>query len=341
MPNDKINPLLKDLVDIGQWQKMQDHFAEVIGVGIRTVDRNGNLITKASNISRICAEIMADSSAGVARCNRCLPPSLDSPGKQGKWKEGFECHLGLHNFCIPVLTFEKQTVAYLLVGPVLLGHRWKTEAYRQKARELKVEPEKLLDCLSEVKLFTFTGIRSVIELINDISSYLIQLGYNRFKLERIIPLPKLGKVVHRFYMDKILSTLLDVSSDTLQAECGSVMLLDEETGELYIKIAKGLSKDIINKARLKIGEGIAGLAIKENRSFLIDKKTIDVRIKPLLRRPQIKSSFIAPLSLMKEPLGVLNISTNRPSVKFTPAKIETLRRLINLTETTLQDLRKF
>ena len=201
-----------------------------------------------------------------------------------------------------------------------------------------IELEKLIDCLTEIKVFTFTGIQSLIELISDIVSNVAQLGYSRFKLERLIPLPKIGRIVHRFHMDKILSALLDVSFHTTKAEFGSIMLLDEQTGELYIKIAKGLSKDIIKNVRLKRGEGIAGLAVEERRFLLLDETLTDERIKARLKRPEIRSAVVAPFKIKDEPLGVMNVATSNPSAKITPENVETLHRLIELTETTLTDL---
>jgi len=341
MARDRAVIPLIDLVDIDHWQKIQDHFAQVIGVTIRTVDRTGRLITKPSNTTRICEEILTNSPAGIARCSRCLPPSLDALSLEEKWKEGYECHLGLYNFSIPVDTIDNQAVAYMLIGPVSLGQRKKVQGYKDKIEELGIDQEKFIDAMIEVKAFTFTGIRSVIELISDITCYVVQLGYNRFKLERIIPLPKLGRVVHRFYMDRILSTLLDVSSDTAGTEFGSIMLLNEDSGELYIKVARGLNKDIIKNTRLKLGEGLAGLALKERRFLLLDNKLTDRRIKSRLRRPKIKSALVAPIKIDNQPMGVMNIGTVRPAVKITSGKLETLHRLIELTEATLTNFHKF
>ena len=227
-----------------------------------------------------------------------------------------------------------------MVGPVFLGQRRKEQGYKEKAEELGISLDKLIDGLTEIKVFTFTGIQSLIELIRDIVSNVAQLGYSRFKLERLIPLPKIGKIVHKFHMDKILSALLDISFNTTKAEFGSIMLVDEQTGELYIKIAKGLTKDIIKNARLKPGEGIAGLAVKERRFLLLDDSLTDERIKSRLKRPEIQSAVVAPLRVMDEPLGVMNIATSNPSDKISPEKVETIHRLIELTESTLTDLIK-
>jgi hypothetical protein len=273
-------------------------------------------------------------------CGKCLPPSLDDVSQGKKWKEGYQCHLGLYNFCIPVTTVNNQAAAYMLVGPVFLGRRRKEQGYKQKAAQLGLDQERFIDAIIEVKAFTFTGILSVIELISDIACYVVQLGYSRFKLERLIPVPKIGKLMHRFYIERILNALLDVSFNTAGGEFGSIMLLNEETGELYIKIAKGIKKDIIKNTRLRIGEGIAGLALKEKRLFLLDDRVTDERIKARLRRPEIKSAIVAPFHLKNEPLGVMNIGTTKSTRRITSENIETLQRLIELTETSLADLAK-
>lgn len=330
--------VLTDLVTLDCWERIQGHFAEVLGIGIRTVDKEGNLITRPSNQSRICEEILAVSPAGITKCGRCLPASLEEQTKARKWQDGYCCHVGLYNFCVPVSLSENRVVAYVILGPVLLGQRRESKRYRQMAEELSIDLDKFIDYITEVKLFSFTGIKSATELINDIVCNVAQLGYSRLKLERIIPLPKIGKVVHKFHMDKILNALLDVSFSTAKASVGSIMLLDEVTGELYIKVAKGLSKDIVKSTRLKIGEGIAGLAVEQKRFLLIDDNLTDREIKARLTRPAIKSAVVVPFKIKDEPLGVMNIGTSGPTNRITPDKVETLQRLIELTESTLSDL---
>lgn len=330
---------LKTIVDIERWQKVQDHFGEVIGVSVRTVDSAGNPITRPSNPSRLCQEVLR-TPAGAALCGKCLPASLDELAKNEEWREGYQCHLGLYNFCIPVIAFDQRAVAYMLIGPVFLGRRREARGYKQKIEMLGLSMDKFIDCVSEVKLFTFTGIHSVIDLISGIACYVAQLGYNRYKLENIIPFPKIGKMVHRYYMDRILNALLEVSFSTVKAEFGSIMLLDEKTGELHIKIAKGLKDEIVRSTRLRIGDGIAGLAVKENRFLLIDDKLEDKTIESRLKRPEIKSAVVAPFMLKDEPLGVMNIATTDPTAKISSEIIDTLHRLVELTETTLTDLLK-
>ncbi len=329
---------LKEVIDINQWQEIQDHFAEVIGVTIRSVDPNGNLLTKPSNPTRLCEEIIRSSPEGIAGCAGCLPTPIADLESGELWKEGYLCHIGLHNFSIPVRLPNNKTIAYILVGPVLLGERQKPNKYREKIAELNIDLDKFIDALIEIKVFSFSGIQSINELLKDVFSYTVELGYHRFKLERIIPLPKLSKMAYKFYADKLLNALLDVSFNVTDAEFGSIMLLDEKTGELYIKIGRGIKKDIIKHTRLKIGEGIAGLAAQERRFLLVDDKITDERLKNRLQRPEIKSAIVAPLQIEDELFGVMNIGTLHPSDKFSSENIDILRQLVKLVAITFEDM---
>lgn len=330
---------LKEVIDINQWQEIQDHFAEVIGVTISTVDTTGNLLTKPSNPTRLCEEIVRSSPAGIDSCARCFPVSMADLESNEIWKEGYLCHIGLYNFPIPARLPNDKTIAYILVGPVLLGERQKPNKYREKIAELNIDIDKFIDALIEIKVFSFSGIQSVTELLKDVFSYIVELGYHRFKLEKIIPSHKLSKMVYKFYADKLLNALLDVSCNMTGAQFGSIMLLDEKTGELYIKMGKGIKKDIIKHTRLKIGEGIAGLAAQERRFLLVDDKVTDERIKNRLHRPEIQSAIVAPIQAdeQEQLFGVMNMGTLSPSAKFSADNIDTLRQLVKVVSITLQD----
>lgn len=329
---------LKDVVNIEQWQKIQDHFAEVLGTTMRTVDLGGNLLTTPSNPTKLCEELIKSSPVGITRCERCLPASIADLELNEAWKEGYLCHIDLHNFSIPVILPTNKTIAYIMVGPVLLGMRPKLNKYEEKLKELGIDVEKIVDGLLEIKVFSFSGIQSAMELLQEVASYIVEQSYHRFKLERIIPSQKISRMVYKFYTDKLLNALLDVSFNMTDAEFGSIMVLDEGTGELYIKIGRGLKKDIIKHTRLKIGSGIAGLAAQERRLLLVDDKIADERIKNRLQRPEIKSAIVAPIQVKDELFGVMNIGTRQHSDRFSAENAAVLAQLVKLVGVALQDL---
>jgi putative methionine-R-sulfoxide reductase with GAF domain len=112
---------------------------------------------------------------------------------------------------------------------------------------------------------------------------------------------------------------------------GSVMFLNPENNELTIKAAKGLPRDIVRNTRVKLGSQVSGIAVKEDRSFLLDAKVSDNRIKKYLKRPQISSSMVIPLKIQDKVLGVMNVGALDTSpVKFSPNNLKLMSRLLDL-----------
>lgn len=67
------NILLTELVNMNKWQQIQDYFSEVIGVGLRTFDLEGNSLTRPSGTPRFCSGVVGDSPLGLKRCRNCHP----------------------------------------------------------------------------------------------------------------------------------------------------------------------------------------------------------------------------------------------------------------------------
>ncbi len=110
--------------------------------------------------------------------------------------------------------------------------------------------------------------------------------------------------------ERLLKWLLEISVHAVTASSGSIMLFSQETRELYIGYASGLSTEVVERTRQKLGEGIAGLVGQTREAKLID----DIVEAPLYRegreRDTIQSAVSAPIAHQGRLLGVLNVSTN-------------------------------
>ena len=190
-----------------------------------------------------------------------------------------------------------------------------------------------------MKVFTFYGIKSVVELLYDIGLCICQLGYQNLQLKGLLPrAPAIVKRLHEFYKERLLDALLEVSCEFTEADRGSIMLLDEQKKELYIKIARGLSEDIVKTVRLKTSEGLAGIVVEEGRPLLIDSGVSDEKIRNRMNNPKLKNSILIPLKAKDRLLGVLSIgSYGEASDKFTSNSLETIDKLAELVESALAD----
>lgn len=116
----------------------------------------------------------------------------------------------------------------------------------------------------------------------------------------------------------------------LDCEVGSLLLLDDETQELYFEVALGEKGDKLKEMRLKIGEGIAGWVAKNNEAVLIDDVKEDPRH---FFGADEKSSFetssmaCTPMVLQEKVIGVLQAINKLERRKFTNEDLELLKSL--------------
>ena len=127
--------------------------------------------------------------------------------------------------------------------------------------------------------------------------------------------------------DRLLKWLLEISVRAVEASSGSIMLHSEQTEELYIGYAMGLSEEVISGTRQKVGSGIAGKVAETREAQLV----YDVVDNPLYRngreRETISSSVSAPLTVGKSLVGVLNISTSEGERKLDENDRDTIELL--------------
>ena len=119
---------LHDVIDLREWQKIQDNFSAVTSVGLRTVDAQGRLFTKASGTPGLCADYLKESPFKNELCGPCLPTFLGGLGIVDK-NLTYTCKLTrLTNFIAPLRAGER-VVGYLIMGPLILVMRFPKEQY--------------------------------------------------------------------------------------------------------------------------------------------------------------------------------------------------------------------
>jgi len=320
---------LKDLIDIKEWQRIQDNFSAITEVSLRTVDSKGNLFTSPSREPRLCRELLQDSALKNKVCGPCLPTFLGGQAVVDK-NLSFICEAGMCNFLAP-LRAENLVFGYLIIGPVILVMRKTKEEYRPAAEELNVDLDDLWSAILEIKVISFQGMQSLVELIRDIGEYTIKLTYHNIVREKEVTMaPDSSK------LSRLLNVLLDVAFQITGADIGSIMFFDRLKGELTIRASRGLPEEVINNTRVRLGDGIAGIAAKERVSFLIDDSSRDNRIKPYLKRPYISSSMVVPIDTEDGIMGVINLGALKTSsVRFNNTNLQLMNKLIDLTTVAL------
>ena len=89
----------------------------------------------------------------------------------------------------------------------------------------------------------------------------------------------------------------------------SVYMLDEQRQELKIAYAEGYPIDVVLNFRLKVGEGIVGAAVAQQKPILVNDVHKDPRFKGLV--PGVNSQLVVPLRGQNRVLGALNLLSDR------------------------------
>ena len=328
---------LLDLVEPSRWQRLQDHFARVLGVAIRTVDPSRRLLVNPS----WPAGLIAEQAISLLKLGEELTPLLpiQTPPQD---TSSLTTTLGITYAIVPIRATADQVIAYFVVGPLMVGTREDELQFRQRVTGMGLDARTLWPLMLSLKLFTFVGIRAALNLMEEVSAAVVQLAYQAKQLELILPATSnVYQAVVAYHMDRILHALLDAATLATKAEGGSVMVYDPKSDALQIKVAQGLSDTVIANTRLKRGEGIAGLALSGRSILLIDEHTTDERLTSRMSRQDLTSSLVAPLAAdaQREPIGVLNLRTSNPQKQFSREHVELLRRLLDLAGAALGSLR--
>jgi phosphoserine phosphatase RsbU/P len=89
----------------------------------------------------------------------------------------------------------------------------------------------------------------------------------------------------------------------------SVYMLDDQRQELKIAYAEGYPLDLVLNFRLKVGEGIVGAAVAQQKPILVNDVHKDPRYLGLV--PGVNSQIVVPLRRQNRILGALNLLSDK------------------------------
>jgi len=166
-----------------------------------------------------------------------------------------------------------------------------------------------------------------------------QLEKEKIKLEIIVE--AYNRIGGIFRLDELADFVADKAVQIAEAQKASLMMVDENAGELVLQGSKGLEKEM-RGLRVKIGQLVAGWVAKEGQVLLVRDIDSDPRLKMPLKNPQYKSrSFISlPLKADKHVLGVINVTDKLQEMEyFTDEDLRFLSLLAHQTVTQIENIR--
>ncbi|MCG2710787.1 MAG: PocR ligand-binding domain-containing protein [Candidatus Omnitrophica bacterium] len=337
-----------ELIDEKKWQVIQNYFSEVIRTGVRVIDADGAPLSALSNPHKYCFENISSSPKAYFKCKDCLvfspkPMSGDNLLNNPQFFIDLEsqiyydsCDFHANRVVIPVESAKAFVRAYIVIGPVLLGKRKTYPEYFNMCKLLGLDISSVIESVEQIRVFSFSSIRSIVKLFKEIADFMIETGVE--KMERNAQKKnslELMKTEVPFYIDKMLQALLETAGEGVKAERGSIMVVDDEAKTLSIKLSKGIPEDVAAKTEVKLGEGLAGWAAREDKILFIDKSFKNPRLLSRLHKPGLSASLMVPIKTGESVFGVLNLSTENPRHKFNKENINSIIQLTKMVDSAL------
>ena len=159
---------LKEFMDLGKLQKIQDDFSDATGLAAIAVGMDGEYLTEGSNFTDFCMKYTRGSQEGLRRCVKC----------DNECTGTYFCHAGLMDFSVDIMVNDEKVGA--IIGGQVLPNPPDEDKFRQVAQELGVDPEQYIQALRKVPVSTEAKIRASANLLGIIVNQLVNLEYFKY-----------------------------------------------------------------------------------------------------------------------------------------------------------------
>jgi two-component system phosphate regulon sensor histidine kinase PhoR len=138
-------------------------------------------------------------------------------------------------------------------------------------------------------------------------------------------------------LDQVLTAVVDAAVDLTEAEEGSLLLLDENTGELYMRAGRNFKEDFVRTFRLPIRDTLAGQVLRTGKPLLIDEKT----------PRKIKTSYLVytiiyvPLTVKDRVIGVLEVDNRQTRNPFSEYHVALVSALADYAAIAIENARLY
>jgi signal transduction histidine kinase/DNA-binding response OmpR family regulator len=131
------------------------------------------------------------------------------------------------------------------------------------------------------------------------------------------------KVAALFDIEEILKLVVTAAVNLTQAEEGALMLLDVDSGELYLRASCSRGRDDVRNLRVKVTDSLMGRVLQSGRPLMLDRNDL-LKIKTSLL---VKAIISVPLAVGGHGIGVLSVYSLQPGRRFREHDVHLLSTL--------------
>lgn len=138
-------------------------------------------------------------------------------------------------------------------------------------------------------------------------------------------------------LDRLLARLVEAAVYLAGAEEGSLLLIDEQSDELYMVAAQGFDERMARSFRLRVEDSLAGSVIKTGEPVTLNSDEAE-HIKTAYL---VKSLIYIPLKVKNRVIGVLGVDNRRRNRQFTKHQVRLLTVLAGYAAIAMENARLF
>jgi two-component system, OmpR family, phosphate regulon sensor histidine kinase PhoR len=158
------------------------------------------------------------------------------------------------------------------------------------------------------------------------------------RLNELEALQRIGhKISASLDLDNVLSAVVEAAVELTDAEEGSLLLIEESSGELYMRAAKNFQDEFVRTFRLPTQDSLAGQVLRTGQPVLLDEK-----------KPQkIKTAYLVhnllyvPLQVKERVIGVLGVDNRHGGHAFDETHLTLLSALADYAAIAVENARLY
>ena len=347
-----IKPVGKEPLDLGQWRVFQQGLSDLLGFPISLYGPSGELLAASVTEAAVCRVVRAHPRGG-ALCEETYANAVAQVLDKEKTYI-YKCHVNQYIFAVPVELAPSYSV--VIVG----GHAYlagsELEQFHEGLNRLGLDRAAISNLARRLKTIPPRSIFTVPTIVKNLSAPLLRSLYLNSRINwsagsavrppaAAVSAPRNPlNVLERVYRsiapvlnrEELYEAILDKSSELVEAERGSLMILDNKSNMLSIKASKGIDRRVTDSLRVRIGEGISGSIAARGVSVMV--RDIEDEVPSWKNRPVYKTkSFMAiPLKLEDRVIGVINVSDKADGGSFSDHDMELLQSFASFASIALE-----
>ena len=160
----------------------------------------------------------------------------------------------------------------------------------------------------------------------------------RRRVDVLETLGKVGRsVTASLDLDEVLKLVVDAAVELTGAEEGSLLMLDEDSGELTMRAARNFQDEFVRTFRLPVNDTLAGEVMRTGKPVLLDEKTPQ-KIKTSYL---VKTLIYVPLRARDRVIGVLGVDNRESARPFEDHHVALVSALADYAAIAIENARLF